>query len=108
MKTTLQRRKRYRFNAMRLVKNLMIMGLVIVIIAIFVNLSDTLFSNANKIQRYETYHVVYGDTLWTIAQSYPEHYDDIRTFIYQIKEANQLDSTEIFPGQRLQIPLNGA
>ncbi len=105
MNTRVQYRKTYRFNKKRFIKSLTITIAVITAIVIFFGITGALFSNANKLQRYDGYEVVYGDTLWTIAQSYQDDYDDIRYFIFQIKEANNLQGDYIFPGQQLKIPL---
>jgi len=58
----------------------------------------------NEETRYVTVTVKSGDTLWTIAESF---YDkgDIRKHIYNIKKANNMKSCEIFPGNKLIIPL---
>ncbi|ADQ14675.1 cell division suppressor protein YneA [Halanaerobium hydrogeniformans] len=47
-----------------------------------------------------------GDTLWTIAASYYDHNIDIRKAIYNIKQANDIDSAIITPGKKLIIPIN--
>ncbi len=51
-----------------------------------------------------SYAVVYGDTLWSIANEYKS--DDVSTgeFVYMIKKANDLTSAEIAAGDVLIIP----
>lgn len=44
-----------------------------------------------------------GDTLWSIADDYYSREVDLRSFIYQIKEMNQLESVLLTPGQRLHL-----
>ncbi len=105
MNASVQYRKTYRFNKKKFIKSLIITIAVIMTIIIFLSITGSLFSSANKLQRYDGYNVVYGDTLWTIAQSYQDEYDDIRHFIFEIKEANHLQGDYIFPGQKLKIPL---
>jgi len=46
-----------------------------------------------------------GDTLWDIAAVYTEAGDDVRDTIYDIKVANDLESSLIIVGQILVIPL---
>lgn len=51
-----------------------------------------------------THAVVYGDTLWSIANTYKG--DDVSTgeFVYKIKKANNLTTAEITAGDVLVIP----
>jgi len=49
--------------------------------------------------------VVFGDTLWGIAAAYTAPADDIRDTIFDIKAANNLESSLIVTGQTLVIPL---
>ena len=49
--------------------------------------------------------VVGGDTLWDIAAAYTAPADDVRDTIFDIKAANNLESSVILTGQTLVIPL---
>ena len=49
--------------------------------------------------------VVFGDTLWNIAAAYTAPADDIRDTIFDIKAANNLESSLIVTGETLVIPL---
>ena len=49
--------------------------------------------------------VVVGDTLWDIATAYTAPTDDVRDTIFDIKAANNLESSVIVTGQTLVIPL---
>lgn len=49
--------------------------------------------------------VVVGDTLWDIAAAYTASTDDVRDTIFDIKAANNLESSVIVTGQTLVIPL---
>jgi len=46
-----------------------------------------------------------GDTLWGIAAAYTEPGDDVRETIFEIKQANQLESSVIVVGEILVIPV---
>lgn len=49
--------------------------------------------------------VIEGDTLWNIAKEYlPLNYD-IRKMIYNIKEINEIESANIYPGDIIKIPI---
>ena len=58
-------------------------------------------------EAYDEHLVVTGDTLWDIAAAYTPAGEDVRTTIFNIREANDLDTSVIIPGQVLRIPLSG-
>jgi hypothetical protein len=45
-----------------------------------------------------------GDTLWDIAKKYSDN-KDIRKYIYDIKEVNNLNSSFIYEGSRIRVPV---
>ena len=48
-----------------------------------------------------------NDTLWEIASGEIDNHKDVRIYIYQIKQINQItDSGNLVPGQVLRIPVN--
>lgn len=53
----------------------------------------------------EEFVVSKGDTLWDIADLYTTSEDDIRYTIYRIKEINNLDTSELQPGDVLVVPI---
>lgn len=54
---------------------------------------------------YLLWDVTTGDTLWTIARHSLPKERDIRDYISEIKETNQLQTANIIVGQQLQIPV---
>lgn len=49
--------------------------------------------------------IEYGDSLWSIAEEYiSEGYDDIPSFIEEIKSCNRLYEDEIHAGECLIVP----
>lgn len=54
---------------------------------------------------YTSIQIKQGDTLWSIATDYisPE-YDNIQTYIAEVKELNQLGHDDIHSGHYLMIP----
>lgn len=55
---------------------------------------------------FQTITVQAGDTLWEIAQEYAPQNCDVRSFIWELKKINRLDTGEIYEHQVLQIPLS--
>lgn len=55
-------------------------------------------------KRYDNVTVKKGDTLWTIAGKYCKQ-GDVRRYIFEIKKANNLDTSVIYEGDELRIPL---
>ncbi len=48
-----------------------------------------------------------GDTLWALIHAAVPDYDgDMNKAIYEVKQLNGLSSADIYPGQKLLIPLN--
>ena len=46
-----------------------------------------------------------GDTLWNIAAEYKSEEQDIRGFIHKIAELNSLNTSELFEGQEIKVPI---
>lgn len=49
--------------------------------------------------------VVSGDTLWGIAERHAEPGDDVRRIVFDIKQANDITTSVIVPGQVLIVPV---
>lgn len=63
---------------------------------------------ATRVVAYKTYHVSEGETLWEIAGHYMVEQDktrDIREFIHDIAEYNNLHGKTLQAGQKIIIPL---
>jgi len=77
--------------------------IIAIIIVSVVNLQSA-YSSPYSIES-EDYWVKKGETLWTIAQKYkPDDYD-IRKMIYEIKELNNMETSMIYSGDKIKIPL---
>ena len=63
------------------------------------------FEKYKDIVEYETVNVTQGDTLWNIAKENISEKEDIRDYIYMIREVNDLKSANIHPGDQLLIPI---
>lgn len=63
---------------------------------------------AHSITLKENYHeflVIEGDTLWNIALKYKPSKYDVRDMVFKIKELNNMDTSYIFPGEIIKIPI---
>ncbi len=55
--------------------------------------------------RFKVYFVAEGDTLWAIAkQTLPDN-TDIRDYISEIRQTNDMTGANIKAGQKLMIPI---
>lgn len=99
-------KRSHRQNKRRSFAGLITLTLILIVILM---LSGIQSADAFKPVSYENCTVVSGDSVWSIASNLnQDHYDgksDVRKLVYNICEANQLDSPVIHPGQTLQIPL---
>ncbi|MDO5713165.1 MAG: LysM peptidoglycan-binding domain-containing protein [Tissierellia bacterium] len=71
-----------------------------------------LFTTGVQIQRqssvlqvWENYLVKEGDTLWSITVQQNLENIDYRDTIAKIKEFNELETSELYPGQEILIPI---
>lgn len=77
-----------------------------IIIALTIIISIISFASSvygYEVKQYDTIIIEKGDTLWTIAQKYNKK-GDIRKLIFEIKKANNLESSIIYAGDQLLVP----
>ena len=58
---------------------------------------------------YKENYIYSGDTLWSVAREEIQNNEyfenkDIRDVVYEIKKVNNLDSADLFDGQKIKIP----
>lgn len=77
----------------------------VISITILIALIITLFSNCSAGKKVETEDLVVsaGDTLWSIACEYKKSGQDVREYIYELRQLNNLNDCVIYPGQVLKI-----
>lgn len=71
--------------------------LIVIIISIF----NCVF--ATKTVEYENYTVAQGDTLWSIASENKKVGQDVREYIYELREVNNMNDCLIYPNQVIKI-----
>jgi hypothetical protein len=93
-------KKRYRLkNKRRFAAFIVLFVMITVFTGMIVNAGAT--SSVRHVHK--VVKVKSGDSLWKIASANNEN-KDIREYIYNIKEINQLDSDVIYAGQVLLLP----
>lgn len=58
---------------------------------------------AHKSIETEDYMVSTGDTLWSISCEYKKTGQDVRSYLYELRELNNLNDCIIYPGQVIKI-----
>lgn len=77
----------------------------VIALLIFSILSMNGAYSAASVENYQEYWIKPGDTLWEIAGNHvPEGYD-IRKYIYDIKQHNDMETSMIFQGEKIMIPI---
>ncbi len=98
--TGVKKIKRKKINLFKIVR-IMCITAVLVMAMVFALRSSASGLTADS---YKEIVVCPGDTLWGIAKEYRpgEHTQKV---IYEIMNYNNMEMTDIFPGQKLKIPL---
>lgn len=94
-------RKRFRiFQIMMII----LLTATIVFLSFFIL---TKLSLGEKVNETDSIRVVEGDTLWDIANKISEYSNkklDVREIVYEIKTLNNINGSDIYPGDVLIIP----
>lgn len=77
-----------------------IIFLSIVLIFILIVPKNTVNADSTN---YEEYVVNVGDTLWTIAAENKKADEDIREYIYELQQINNIEDCMIYPNQTIKI-----
>lgn len=67
---------------------------------------NALVPQAQTPENFKSITVCTGDTLWEIAQEYAPDTCDVRSFMWELKKINRLESGVIYDKQVLQIPIS--
>ena len=82
------------------------MASVILIISMLTGLLIGSFNASGSTKHsYETITVQSGDTLWTIAEQYKPDSQDIRDYIYEVCDRNDIKAGDLVQGMDIEIPV---
>lgn len=93
--------KRKKISVFKLVRMVFITFLIMISLMFVFKTS----ANCSTSNNYKEIIVHRGDNLWRIAKR-NGHNANIQMIIYEIKKMNNMETSDIFPGQNLKIPLN--
>lgn len=93
---------RRRFNPSKFFRGIGLLIILTLTLTMFLKSSATGALQTN----YKQVTVKRGDTIWKIARENKSNRYDIEEAIYAIRQANKLKSTDLYPGQMLNIPVN--
>lgn len=89
--------KKIKINYKKVIRN------ILVIIALIFLLSRSSTTKANKETEIIYYNVSSGQTLWSISKEYCSNSKDIRNYIQDIKELNNMSDSQIYAGQTIKL-----
>ena len=90
-------------NGLRFFTFILFFIAVIVYIIIISSKSNRVYSSTYE-DKYVEVIVENGDTLWDIAKKYtPKNYD-IRKLVFELREFNEMEDANIYPGDIIRIP----
>ncbi len=82
------------------------MASVILIVSMLIGLLIGSFNASGSTKHsYETITVQSGDTLWTIAEQYKPDSQDIRDYIYEVCDRNDIKAGDLVQGMDIEIPV---
>lgn len=97
-------------NRKRKIYKLRFRGVVVILIialsAVFGAISAQAADNPDDLTALKAVYVVEGDTLWSLVDQHYDTDDDIREAIYQVKKINNIESSDLMPGEVIYIPLS--
>ena len=83
---------------------IIVMILISIISSIFIFTTKSIESKEFPLE-YQDLAILKGDTLWDIAKEITDETEDIRKVIRHIKKINNMETSEIFTGQVIKIPI---
>jgi hypothetical protein len=78
--------------------------LLLIFVAVWAGVRVAHAGEDGRVYTGDHYVVRAGDDLWSIAVDHYGEAADVRKAVYAIREANQLDSSIVQPGEDLRLP----
>mgnify|MGYP006288932397 FL=1 len=87
-------------------KSTVFIAMAVILLTLIILISVISYSALTKKEiYYKDIQIKDGQTLWEIAESEFGKDIDIRKYVYQIKQINNLKNSNIQPGQVIKIPI---
>lgn len=86
---------------MRIVNKKRFITVITILIITLISIFNLSFAKA-KVET-ENITVSAGDTLWSIACEYKKSGQDVREYIYELRQLNNLNDCTIYPNQVIKI-----
>ena len=86
---------------MRIVNKKRFIISIVIIIALLISLFNLCFAKTEVVT--EDYVVSAGETLWSIASENKKAGQDVREYIYELREVNNMNDCMIYPNQVIKI-----
>ena len=77
-----------------------------ILVFLFIGVVNISVANTNKKEaEYIDYTITKGETLWSIAREYTPDNKDIRQTIYEIKQINNMQTSNVYENQTIKIKI---
>lgn len=86
---------------MRIVNKRRFITSIVIMIALLISIFNLCFAKQEVVT--EEYVVSTGETLWSIASENKKAGQDIRQYIYELREINNMNDCLIYPNQVIKI-----
>lgn len=96
-----EKKKKIKFNPFKFTKMLCLTLVLLAAMSLFFKSTASGFTGAE----YQEVVVRHGDTLWEISKDYCVN-ENIQKVVYEIRKINNMKHSDIYPGQKIKIPLN--
>lgn len=86
---------------LRIVNKKRFISSISILIIMIISILNCVFAKSSI--EYQEYTVVQGDTLWSIASENKKAGQDIREYIYELREINNMNDCLLYPNQTITI-----
>ena len=100
-KVSKEKRKKIKFNPFKFTKMICLTLVLAAAMSFFFKSTASGYTGAE----YREVVVHHGDTLWDISKEYCVN-ENIQKVVYEIRRINNMKHSDIYPGQKIKIPLN--